>query len=104
MVESLEEQIVKLLSMKVPERETANRAVTYIKTFQKAVSRDWKIVLDTPKLEPCLDGSISAHWKTEVYEILLNVPTDGPAHYSADFRERCEGDYDLTSNRKLTRA
>jgi len=43
------------------------------------------IIVGAPRILPSADGSIDLHWKSDAYELLVNIPQDGtPASYYGD--------------------
>jgi hypothetical protein len=54
--------------------ETWQRAVDFLKYYIQAAWQKLRIVLSIPKILPGPDGSIDLHWKTDIYELLVNIP------------------------------
>ena|SRR6266404_2225583 len=56
--------------------DTWERAVTFLTRHAKHLWEHYQVILDAPRIEPGPEGSIDIHWKTEHYELLIEVPAD----------------------------
>jgi hypothetical protein len=93
----LEEQIEHILSLEPdfddkggipPGRETIDRAIKYLSVIKDFFLKKG-IELGEPELLPVANSSVDVYWKTEEYELLMNVPEEGDADYYFD------GEYEL---------
>ena len=93
--EPLDKQIEHILSLDEdfdgeggipPGRETVDRALRYIPIIKQRLLEEKGVELEEiPYIDPVADGGIDLHWKTQKYELLLNVPVeDKPAGYYGD--------------------
>jgi hypothetical protein len=68
------------------EESTWRRATNFLRTLAKSI---WDLrggVVAAPEIVPVPDGSIDLHWKSENYELLVNIPRDevGKAQFYGD--------------------
>ena len=78
--------------------ETWRRATTFLKKHANwSLQRDG-FVVPVPAILPGPEGSIDLHWKTEIYELLVNIPSDSAVRasfYADDFRSHAiKGTFD----------
>jgi hypothetical protein len=64
------------------------RGVDFIWSNVRGVWKDRGVSIDAPRILPGPDGSIDIHWKTDAYELLVNMPAvaSQPATYYGDRR------------------
>jgi len=61
------------------------KAVTFLALLAKEALERLNIIVDAPRILPSAEGSIDLHWKTDSYELLVNIPQNGaPASYYGD--------------------
>jgi len=58
------------------EKATWERATEFLSNLARWIFEKHDIIIDAPDIGPGPDGSIDLHWKTERYELLVNVPKD----------------------------
>jgi len=56
--------------------ETWRRATDFLWNQAKWLLEEHDAVIDTPKIAPGPGGSIDIYWKTDVAELLVNIPVD----------------------------
>lgn len=66
--------------------ETWRRATGFLLALAGAMLDGFDEPLDAPRILPSAEGSIDLHWKTDSYELLINIPADPnrPAAYYGD--------------------
>ncbi len=72
------------------QEETWKRATTFIRKLSEKLWLDVGLKLPVPKICPGPGGSIDVHWKSQKYELLINVPenADEPADvYGDNYKE-----------------
>jgi len=81
--QTLEEQVDKIISLKENwdgegakpyKRETIDKAKRYIPIVNQELLAKKDLQLGDPEITPGPDGSIDMEWKTDNYELLVNVP------------------------------
>jgi len=77
-----------------------NRVKDFLMQAFSAIWTKNRRVLPPPSISPVPDGSIDIHWKTTDAELLINVPSTGPASFYGDnYRTRkIKGTLDLDDN------
>lgn len=67
-------------------RSVWERAEQFLMLQARWAQETLGIVIDAPRILPAADGTIDLHWKTDSYELLLNIPMepDEPAHFYGD--------------------
>ena len=65
---------------------TWKRATQFVSKHARWAWEKCGVRIDAPRIRPGPEGSIDLHWKTENYELLLNVPSNGeePASFYGD--------------------
>jgi len=56
---------------------TWRRATSFLRRTVQAVFRRSSVVLPTPHISPCADGSIDLLWKTSHFRLLVNIQPEG---------------------------
>ena len=72
--------------------KTWDWAVRFLRSYMNFVYERFGIVIAAPRILPGPDGSIDLHWKSDVCELLLNIPADenGIATFYADNKDNEE--------------
>ena len=55
-------------------KETWTRAITFLLSLAGSMRQQFGLMIDPPRILPSAAGSIDIHWKTDSYELLVNVP------------------------------
>lgn len=65
-------------------KETWNKAVTFLNNHRIA----WDLERNVPTISPVNDGSVDLHWKSERFEVLINIKehSDQAGIYADDYR------------------
>lgn len=58
------------------ERATWERATRFLGNYAVRSWEKFLVIIDAPKIFPGPSGSIDLHWRTEEYELLVNIPAD----------------------------
>lgn len=66
--------------------EIWNRSISFLRQLYQKLYGEYKIEIAIPDILPGPEGSIDIHWKTEKYELLINIPSDlnEPASFYGD--------------------
>lgn len=57
------------------ERATWDRAAVFLLSLARRIETGFGVRLEAPRILPSANGSIDLHWKTDRYELLINVPS-----------------------------
>ena len=57
-------------------KETLDRALMFVRNHMRWAREEFQAELPIPRILPGPNGSIDLHWKTNVFELLLNVPPE----------------------------
>lgn len=81
--------------------ETWSRAIEYLRRQSWVCWLRYGVTIPNPRISPGPDGSIDIHWRTESYELLLNIPRHPPTSatfYGDDYaRLSIRGTFDPTA-------
>jgi len=86
---------------KAYKKESFDRAVTFLEQLYQKLIYEHDLRIQIPAIGPGPEGSIDIHWKTNKFELLLNIPEDYQelaGFYGDDYdKESIEGNLNLTS-------
>jgi hypothetical protein len=70
-------------------REIWERATTFLINYVSSIENLYHIVVESPEINPCPDGSIDLSWRTTEARMLINIRNthEGKAFYYGDLYE-----------------
>jgi hypothetical protein len=77
-------------------RETWERSSDFLRTLSRMIESRFGITLKPPRILPSPHGSIDLHWKTDRFELLVNVPAD-PGEVVRYYGDNLQGNMPIES-------